>query len=237
MKPNEIESLMILAIDIGGTHVKVKHSESDDMRKEVSGPTMTPYSMVATVKEMTSDWRCDVIAIGYPGAVLHGKIVHDPHNLGLGWVKYDFEHAFGKPVKIINDAAMQALGSYEGGTMLFLRLGTGLGSALVMDRSLQAVELGHLPYKGHTYEEYVGAYALECRGKHQWQKDVIAVVEELSSAFDADYVVMGGDQARKLTALPINCRLGDNANAFTGGFRVWADTAKTSLETATVSVR
>jgi polyphosphate glucokinase len=235
MKTNEIAWQKILAIDIGGTNVKVKHSESDEVRKAVSGMTMTADAMVATVQEMTNDWHFDVIAMGYPGAVLHGKIVHDPHNLGPGWVNYDFERAFGKPVKIINDAAMQALGSYEGGSMLFLGLGTGLGTALIIDGALEALELGHLPYKGHTYEEYVGAKALERHGRHQWQKAVAAIVEELSAAFDADYVVIGGGHARELTDLPTNCRLGDNAHAFKGGFRIWLDTAKTPLETAMVS--
>jgi predicted NBD/HSP70 family sugar kinase len=206
---------------------------------------MSPDTMVATVKEMTSEWHFEVIAMGYPGAVVHGKIAHDPHNLGPGWVRYDFERAFGKPVKIVNDAAMQALGSYEGGIMLFLGLGTGLGSALIVDGSVEALELGHLPYKGHTYEDYVGAQALERHGHQKWQKDVAAVVEGLSSAFDADYVVVGGGAARRLTVLPSNCRLGDNAHAFTGGFRMWADsaksmimwadTAKTLLEEASVS--
>jgi predicted NBD/HSP70 family sugar kinase len=235
MKPNEVEWQKILAIDIGGTTVKVKHSESDDVRKAPSGPTMTPDTMVATVKEMTQDWCFDVIAIGYPGAVLHGKIVHDPHNLGPGWVKYDFARAFGKPVKIINDAAMQALGSYEGGSMLFLGLGTGLGSALIVDGSLEALELGHLPYKGLTYEEYVGAQALARWGKHQWQNAVAAVLQELAAAFDTDYVVIGGGHAPEIADLPVNCRLGDNANAFQGGFRLWADTAKAPLVTAGVS--
>jgi polyphosphate glucokinase len=242
MKPNEIELQKILAIDLGGTHVKVKHTESEEVRKADSGPTMTPYTMVATVKEMTNDWHFDVVALGYPGAVLHGKIVHDPHNLGPGWVKYDFKRAFGKPVKIINDAAMQALGSYEGGSMLFLGLGTGLGSALIIDDKVEALELGRLPYKGRTYEDFVGKAALERQGHHEWRKAVAAVVEELASAFDADYVVIGGGDARELKAkeLPINCRLGDNANAFQGGFRLWAHTEKTLLakallERATIS--
>jgi polyphosphate glucokinase len=235
MKTNEIVWQKILTIDIGGTHVKVKHSESDEVRKAVSGLTMTADTMVATVQEMTNDWPFDVIAMGYPGAVLHGKIVHDPHNLGPGWVNYDFERAFGKPVKIINDAAMQALGSYEGGSMLFLGLGTGLGTALIINGAVEALELGHLPYKGHTYEEYVGAQALERHGRHQWQTAVAAIVEEVSAAFDADYVVIGGGHAGELADLPVNCRMGDNANAFTGGFRIWADREKTPLETATVS--
>jgi polyphosphate glucokinase len=214
----------ILVIDIGGTHVKVKHSESHEVRQVDSGPTMSPDAMIAAVKEMTHDWHFQLVAMGYPGAVLHGKIVHDPHNLAPGWVQYDFARAFGMPVKIMNDAAMQALGSYEGGSMLFLGLGTGLGTALIIDGVMQSLEMGHLPYKqGHTYEEFVGVRGKERLGEKRWQRAVAQVVEELSAAFEADYVVLGGGNARGLIALPSNCRLGDNANAFTGGLRMWAD--------------
>jgi polyphosphate glucokinase len=212
----------ILSIDIGGTHVKVKHSEGDEIRKAESGLEMTAEKMVVTVKEMTQDWQYDVISMGYPGPVLHGKIFHEPHNLGPGWVKFDFAEAFGKPVRIINDAAMQALGSYDGGSMLFLGLGTGLGTALVIDGEVQPMEMGHLPYKkGHTFEDYVGKAGQERLGKKKWRENVAEVVAELTAALEPDYVVIGGGNAKALKELPTNCRLGDNANAFEGGFRMW----------------
>lgn len=212
----------IVAIDIGGTHVKVKCSASDEVRRVDSGFTMTAERMVAAVQEMTRGWVFDVIAMGYPGPVMHGKIVREPHNLGQGWVGYDFEQAFGKPVQIMNDAAMQALGSYDGGRMLFLGLGTGLGSAMIVDGAVEALELGHLHYKkGRTYEEYVGVHGLERRGKKRWRKSVAEVIEELTAALEPDYVVIGGGNAKLLTTLPPNCRRGDNADAFKGGFRMW----------------
>jgi polyphosphate glucokinase len=214
----------ILAIDIGGTHVKVKHSGSDEIRKAESGLAMTAEKMVTAVKEMTADWQYDLISMGYPGPVLHGKIFHEPHNLGPGWMKFDFAQAFGKPVRIINDAAMQALGSYEGGSMLFLGLGTGLGTALVIDGEVQPLEMGHLPYKkGHTFEDYVGKAGLERLGKKKWRANVAEVVAELTAAMEPDYVVLGGGNAKALKELPPNCRLGDNDNAFIGGFRMWAE--------------
>jgi polyphosphate glucokinase len=216
------KALKVLAIDIGGTHVKVMCSTSDEERKADSGLKMTAAKMVAAVKEMAHDWDFDVIAMGYPGPVLHGKIAREPHNLGAGWVKYDFAKAFGKPTRIINDAAMQALGSYEGGRMLFLGLGTGLGTALVVDGIVEPLEMGHLPYKkGRTYEDYVGEQGLERLGKKRWRKQVIKVAEELSAALEPDYVVLGGGNARLLKEIPADCRLGNNANAFLGGFRLW----------------
>ncbi len=225
---HESKALKVLAIDIGGTHVKVMCSTGDEERKADSGLKMTAAKMVAAVKEMAHDWDFDVIAMGYPGPVLHGKIAREPHNLGSGWVKYDFARAFGKPTKIVNDAAMQALGSYEGGRMLFLSLGTGLGTAFVVDGIVEPLEMGHLPYKkGRTYEDYVGERGLERLGKKRWRKQVFKVTEELAAALEPDYVVLGGGNARLLKEIPANCRLGDNAKAFVGGFRLWqnADTA------------
>jgi polyphosphate glucokinase len=173
----------ILSIDIGGTHVKVKHSEGDEIRKAESGLEMTAEKMVVTVKEMTQDWQYDVISMGYPGPVLHGKIFHEPHNLGPGWVKFDFAEAFGKPVRIINDAAMQALGSYDGGSMLFLGLGTGLGTALVIDGEVQPMEMGHLPYKkGHTFEDYVGKAGQDRSSRKDGRQDRLSLSPRAKSA-------------------------------------------------------
>ena len=214
--------MKILAIDIGGTHVKVlatgrkKHLQID------SGPTMTPKKMIAAVRAASAGWKYEAVSIGYPGAVVHGHPVAEPHNLGRGWVGFDFRKAFGRPVKVINDAAMQALGSYRGGRMLFLGLGTGLGSALIVDGVLEPMELAHLPYKnGRTYEDYVGLAGLKRLGKKKWRRHVADVVAQLEKAFQADYVVLGGGNAKLLKRLPPGTRLGDNANAFLGGFRLW----------------
>jgi len=214
----------VLAIDIGGTHVKVRCNTSEEVRKVDSGIKMTAAKMVAAVQEMAHDWQFDVVSMGYPGPVLHGKIVCEPRNLGPGWVKFDFAKAFGKPTKIINDAAMQALGDYDSGRMLFLGLGTGLGAALVVDGIVEPLELGHMPYKkGRTFEDYVGVAGLERLGKKRWRKRVLKVVEELSAALEPEYVVLGGGNAVLLKEIPANCRLGANANAFQGGFRMWLD--------------
>jgi polyphosphate glucokinase len=215
-----------LVIDVGGTNVKVLASGQSEPRKIPSGPDMTPEKMVAAVKEATADWDYDRITIGYPGFVHRGKIISEPHNLGRGWVGFDFAQAFGKPVKLLNDAAMQALGSYEGGRMLFLGLGTGLGSALIVDGILEPLELAHLPYKkGRTFEDYVGARGLERLGKKKWRRTVADVVERLKNALEADYVVLGGGNVRRLKELPPDARRGDNANAFRGGLRVWEEAA------------
>jgi hypothetical protein len=216
--------MKILAIDIGGTNVKVLATGQPEVRHIPSGKEMTPGKMVDQVKEETKDWRYDVIAIGYPGPVAQGKLLLEPRNLGPGWVDYDFPAGFGCKVKIINDAAMQALGSYEGGRMLFLGLGTGLGSALIMDKVIAPMELAHLPYKKkRTFEDYVGLRGLERLGKKKWQKAVEDVVALLKAALVADYVVLGGGNAKKLTRLPDGARLGDNHNAFLGGSRLWQD--------------
>jgi polyphosphate glucokinase len=219
----------ILVIDIGGTHVKVLDTGERVERKILSGPTMTPAKMAKDVKEMTKDWQYDVIAMGYPGPVVMGRPLHEPHNLGRGWVGFDFGKAFGCPVKMINDAAMQALGSYRGGRMLFLGLGTGLGSAMVVDGMVEPMELAHLPYKkGKTYEDYIGLRGLERQGKKKWRKHVADVVERLRAALEPDYVVLGGGNVKKLKKLPPGAELGNNKNAFRGGFRLWeGEQAKT----------
>jgi len=212
----------VLAIDVGGTHVKTRVSGQRDIRQFESGPAMTPRKMVARVLKLSGDLRYDAVSIGYPGVVVHGKIIAEPHNLGKGWVGFDFRKAFGRPTRIMNDAAMQALGSYEGGRMLFLGLGTGLGSALIVDGVIAPLELAHLPYKnGRSYEEYVSERALLKRGPKKWRRAVADVVSKLSSALEVDNVVIGGGNARKLKKLPRNARLGNNDFAFLGGFRIW----------------
>jgi polyphosphate glucokinase len=212
----------ILAIDVGGTHVKVMATGQTEERKVVSGPKMTAAAMVDAVKGMCADWTYEAVSLGYPGPVVHDAPFKEPANLGQGWVGFDFAGAFGRPTKVVNDAAMQALGSYEGGRMLFLGLGTGLGSAMVVDGVVQPMELAHLPYtRKRTYEGAVGLAALVRLGKKKWRKKVNAVVAELSTALEPDYVILGGGNAKLLKDLPPNVRLGDNANAFRGGFRLW----------------
>jgi predicted NBD/HSP70 family sugar kinase len=214
----------VLAVDVGGTNVKLLATGQKEVRKVPSDPKLTASEMAKQVKEAVKDWSYDAVSIGYPGPVVQGRPLEDPHNLAPGWVKFDYRKAFGKPVKIINDAAMQALGSYKKGRMLFLGLGTGLGSAMIVDGVLQPMELAHLPYKkGRTYEDYLGKAGLERLGKKKWQKNVFEVVEQLRQAMQADDVVLGGGNAKKLTALPKGVRLGSNSNAFIGGFRMWQD--------------
>ncbi len=214
--------MKILVLDVGGTHVKVLATGHRRRVEFPSGPSMTPAKMIAAVRSATAGWKYDAVSIGYPGPVVHGRpLVKAPH-LGSGWVGFDYRKAFRRPVKIINDAAMQALGSYQGGRMLFLGLGTGLGSALIVDRVLEPMELAHLPYrKGRTYEDYVGLVGLKRLGKKKWRRRVNEVVRELRSAVQADYVVLGGGNARLLRRLPPGARRGDNANAFRGGYRLW----------------
>ena len=214
----------ILVIDVGGTNVKLLATGQKEPTKFPSGPKMTAAIMVKQVKEVTKDWGYNRIALGYPGPIINGHPLREPHNLGCGWMKFDFSKAFGCPVKIINDAAMQALGSYEGGRMLFLGLGTGLGSAMVVDGTLQPMELAHLLYKkGKTYEDYLGLRGLERLGKKKWRHHVAKVVELLKGALDADYVVIGGGNSKKLKKVPEGARLGANENAFRGGFRLWKE--------------
>jgi polyphosphate glucokinase len=212
----------ILVIDVGGTHVKILATGRTAPRKCASGAKMTARRMVAAVKSLSAGWAYQAITIGYPGPVLHGRIAAEPHNLAGGWVGFDFARAFGCPVKIVNDAAMQALGSYRGGRMLFLGLGTGLGTALIVNGIIEPMELAHLPYrKGKTFEDYVGERGLRRLGRKKWQKHVLGVAKTLKRALEADDAVLGGGNARRLDRLPAGFRLGRNANAFKGGFRLW----------------
>ena len=215
--------MKVLVVDVGGTHVKILATGQTEPREFPSGPEMTPGRMVAGVRKLAADWEYSAVSIGYPGVVVHNRPVAEPHNLGRGWIGFPFQKAFRRPVKLINDAAMQALGSYKGGKLLFLGLGTGLGSAMVVDGIVEPMELGHLPYKKATYEDYVGLRGLEIWGKKKWRSHVADVVERLVAALEPDDVVLGGGNVKKLKKLPPGCRQGDNANAFVGGFRLWED--------------
>ncbi len=211
----------VLAVDVGGTNVKFLATGQEMPRKFASGPKLGPKQMVARVKKLAADWTYEVVSIGYPGPILRGRIINDPYNLGPGWVGFNFERAFGCPVKLINDAAMQALGSYDGGKMLFLGLGTGLGSAMVVDGDIEPMELAHLPYRKGTYEDYVGLRGLLKFGKKKWRRYVQDIVAHFISALQPDEVVLGGGNVKHLKQLPPHCRAGSNANAFIGGFRLW----------------
>lgn len=214
--------MIVLTIDVGGSHVKVLTSDRRESRKADSGDDMTPDAMLAAVREMTTDWQFDAVSIGYPGVVQRGRITREPNNLGAGWTTFDFHAAFDCPVTIINDAAMQALGSYNGGSMLFLGLGTGLGSAMIIDDIIQPMELAHLPYRKHqTYEDYLGDDGRDRLGEKKWQKHVWRVVDLLRAALQPEYIVIGGGNSRHLEDLPQHVLRGDNDNAFTGGFRLW----------------
>jgi polyphosphate glucokinase len=218
----ETAELRVLVIDVGGTSVKVLLSGENTPRKFPSGPTMTPGKMASGVKKIAADWKYDAVTIGYPGVVMRDRPVAEPHNLPPGWVAFDYRNAFRRPFKMINDAAMQALGSYRGGKMLFLGLGTGLGTAFVVDGIVEPMELSHLPYRKATYEDYVGSTALLRMGRKKWRKHVRKVIELLSAALEPDDVVIGGGNVEKMGELPTGCRPGDNMNAFLGGFRLWA---------------
>lgn len=214
----------VLVVDVGGTNVKVLASGQKEARRHPSGPSMTPRKMVSLVKQLTRDWKYACVSLGFPGPIINEHPLREPHNLGSGWVGFDFQKAFGRPVKLVNDAAMQALGSYKGGRMLFLGLGTGLGSAMIVDGTLQPMELAHLIYKnGKTYEDYLGLRGLERLGKKKWRKHVAKVAKRLKEALDADYVVLGGGNSKKLKNLPPGARLGKNENAFLGGYRLWEE--------------
>ena len=213
----------VLAVDIGGSHVKVELSSGSERRAVVSGHQMTAAKMVAALSDLTADWRYDVVAMGYPGPVAAHRAAADPFNLGPGWKNFDFEAALGKPVRMVNDALMQAIGSYEGGRMLFLGLGTGLGSAMIAENVCMPLELAHMPYRKATFEDYVGERGLERRGKGKWRKSVFDVSERLAAALLPDYIVIGGGNVERLKELPPKCRRGNNDNAFRGGFRVWLD--------------
>jgi polyphosphate glucokinase len=214
----------ILVVDVGGTHIKILATGHKTPLKLDSGPRMTARKMCAWIRGAARDWPHDVVSIGYPGPVVHGRPVREPYNLAKGWVGFDFKKALGCPVRIINDAAMQALGSYQGGRVLFLGLGTGLGSAMIVDGVVEPMELAHLPYKhGKTYEDYLGMRGLEHLGKKRWRRSVARVVAELRAAMNADYVVLGGGNAKKVKTLPAKTRMGKNTNAFLGGYRLWAE--------------
>jgi predicted NBD/HSP70 family sugar kinase len=222
------EKRTVLAVDVGGSHVKVLTSGETERRRAPSGPALTATEMVAVALEAANGWAWDVVTVGVPAPVHGGRVVSEPFNLGQGWVGFDFEQAFGAPTKVLNDAAMQALGSYDGGTMLFLGLGTGLGSALIADGILEPMEIAHLPFKKRTFEDYLGDRGRKKHGKKRWQKLVAEATEHLSAALEPDYVVLGGGNATKLDQIPQNARLGSNSNAFTGGFRAWDDESSTA---------
>jgi predicted NBD/HSP70 family sugar kinase len=211
----------VLVVDVGGTNVKLLASGESEPRKFPSGPEMTAEQMVAGVKDLADEWKYDVVSLGYPGFVARGRVAVEPYNLAPGWIDFDYESAFGCPVRLINDAAMQALGSYQGGSLLFLGLGTGLGSALVVDGVVIPAELAHLSYKKATYEDYLGKRGLDRLGKKKWRRYVFEIVAKLTQVLHPDDSVLGGGNAKKLKEIPPGCRLGDNAMAFTGGFRLW----------------
>jgi polyphosphate glucokinase len=216
-----VDERAVLAVDVGGSHVKVLVSGETDSRRARSGPTLTPTEMVAAALGAADGWRWGVVSVGVPAPVHGGRVISEPPNLGKGWVGFDFEAAFGVPTTVMNDAAMQAVGSYDGGTMLFLGLGTGLGSALIAGGIVSPMEIGHLPFKKRTFEDYLGERGLKRLGKKRWQKLVAEAVERLSAALEPDYIVLGGGNAAKLDQLPPKTQLGSNSNAFTGGFRIW----------------
>jgi polyphosphate glucokinase len=226
----------ILAVDVGGSHVKVLATGQSTSRRMDSGPQMNAAAMVQGVKDMTADWAYDVVSLGYPGQVVHNRPAHDPVNLGKGWTGFDYPGAFARPVRVINDAAMQALGSYQGGRMLFIGVGTGLGSAMIVDGQLEPMELGHLQYKKRmTYEDYIGERGLLRLGKKAWRREVYAVIDAFRHALQPDYIVLGGGNAKLMKELPPDVRRGDNNNAFIGGFRMWDDVvnAETAGKAAT----
>ena len=218
---NRRSSPRVLVVDVGGSHVKMLATGEQEPRRFPSGPKLTPAKLVAKVKRATADWKYDVVALGYPGSVLHGRIAAEPFNLGKSWVGFDFEARFDCPVKLINDAAMQALGGYRNGRMLFLGLGTGLGTAFIVAGNVEPMELGHLPYRKATFEDYVGARGFERLGKKKWTRHVLAVIDSLRAALEPDEILIGGGNAPKLEELPPDCRRGGNADAFAGGFRRW----------------
>lgn len=216
--------MKVLVIDVGGTNLKVSLNGVGDVRRIPSGPEMTAERMAAEVTKAIAGQSYDVVSIGYPGPVVNGRPAREPHNLGAGWMRFDYAKAFGKPVRVVNDAAMQALGSYQGGRMLYLGLGTGLGSAFVGDGALEPLELAHLPYrKGRTYEDYLGLRGLKRMGRKKWQRHVENVVEILKHGLQADYVMLGGGQTKELKSLPPGVRLGTNAHAILGGLRLWKE--------------
>lgn len=223
----------VLVVDIGGTHVKILATGQKTPRKFDSGPELTPRQTVEQVKKLAADWEYDVVSIGYPGPVHRGRPVRDPFNLAPGWMSFNFTNAFRRPTRMINDAAMQALGSYKGGVLLFLGLGTGLGSAMITEGIVVPMELAHLPYKKATFEDYVGLRGLKKYGKKKWRLLVDDVVARLAAALVPEDIVLGGGNVKKLKSLPKGCRTGDNANAFLGGFRLWDDAHRLKAHAAT----
>jgi polyphosphate glucokinase len=221
--------MKVLVVDVGGTHVKIFATGQEHHRQFSSGPTLTAEQMITRTKAVAGSWKYDVVSMGYPGPVLHGQPIAEPRNLGPGWVGFDYRAAFGCPIKIVNDAAMQALGGYRGGKMLFLGLGTGLGSTMIVNGIVEPMELGHLPYRKATYEDYVGTRGLERQGKKKWRKHVADVVARLIAALEPGDVVLGGGNIHKLKELPPRCRKGDEANAFVGGIRLWENVSKRRL--------
>jgi len=219
--------MKILAVDVGGSHVKILATGQKQKREIVSRPRMTARQMVSRVKKLAQGWAYDVVSVGFPGPVLHDRPVAEPRNLGSGWLGFDFALAFGLPVRVVNDAAMQALGSYRGGKMLFLGLGTGLGSAMIVNGTVEPMELGHLPYKKGTFEDYVGNLGLDRFGKKRWRKLVKDVVERLVAALEPQDVVIGGGNVIHMNKLPRGCRASNNAHAFIGAFRMWDDPPQT----------
>jgi polyphosphate glucokinase len=220
--PRAPDRKYILVIDIGGSHAKFRVGAHGAIEEFASGPGMTPARMTRHLRKLLGERRYDAVSIGYPGLVYHGRIAANPHNLGKGWVGYDFAAALGRPVRLINDAAMQAIGSYHGGRMLFLGLGTGLGATLIIDGVVEPTEVGHMPYKqGRTFEEYVGEHGRQRLGNRRWRKAVRKVIEDLNAAFEPDYIVLGGGNATRLKKLPRGVRLGGNLHAFVGGLRLW----------------
>jgi polyphosphate glucokinase len=216
-----VEARVVLAVDVGGSHVKALASDQEERRRFVSGPSLTAAEMVAGTLQAVDGWSWDAVTVGVPAPVRNNKLISEPVNLGAGWVGFDYESAFGTPTQVVNDAVMQAVGSYQGGRMLFLGLGTGLGSAMIADGVIEPLELAHLPFRKKTFEDYVGERALKEMGKKKWRHTVFAVVEQLSAAMEPDEVVLGGGGVKELDELPEGCRRGENQNAFVGGFRLW----------------
>jgi polyphosphate glucokinase len=223
----------VLIIDVGGTNVKVSSNSQLVPLKIPSGPSMTARTMVEQVKIATKGWKYDCVSIGYPGPVSHDRPLAEPHNLAAGWIDFPYEKSFGKPLRFINDAAMQALGGYRGGKMLFLGVGTGLGSAMITEGIVVPLELAHLPYKkGKTYEEFVGKEGLDELGKKRWRKAVIDIITRLKAALVCDYVLLGGGNAKMMKYLPPHVILGDNGNAVTGGIRLWQSAEERKVSSA-----
>ena len=217
--------MVVLAVDVGGSHVKARVQDVEEERRFKSGKRLSAQQMIDKLLPLVDDWRFEVVSIGVPAQVHGNRVVHEPINLGGGWTAFDYERAFDRPTKVVNDAAMQAVGSYDGGRMLFLGLGTGLGSTMIVDGAVEPMELGHLPWRKRTYEEYVGAPARERLGKKRWRRNVFEAVEFFRAALEPDYVVLGGGEVEELEELPPGCRRGDNANAFRGGFLLWDESA------------